>query len=174
MDGLSANIAILDGDGTILAVNRAWREFAVACGLPRGTDFVGQNYVDLCEQSYEGSPAAEGLRKLLKGARREFYLEYPCHGKDVERWFGMRATPLDDAAPAEIIVAHENITDRKIAERSLRQAQVELESRVKERTEELAQANRELFAQMEERRVNDAILRESNDRLQLAASAMDG
>ena len=49
LDALSAHIAVLDADGTIRAVNAAWRRFADANGF-RGARFgVGSNYLDVCE-----------------------------------------------------------------------------------------------------------------------------
>ena len=36
LDGLTAHVCLLDETGLILAVNRAWREFAVANGAWNG------------------------------------------------------------------------------------------------------------------------------------------
>ena len=48
-DALPEHICVLDETGTIVAVNKAWREFAVANGAdPRRTD-EGANYMAVCE-----------------------------------------------------------------------------------------------------------------------------
>jgi two-component system NarL family sensor kinase len=45
LDGLSAHVAVLDKNGTIVAVNHAWRAFADQSGY-RGRDHgVGTNYL---------------------------------------------------------------------------------------------------------------------------------
>ena len=55
LDGLSAHIAIVDAEGTIVAVNQAWRQFAAAnppADLPAGGSVPnvceGANYVAVC------------------------------------------------------------------------------------------------------------------------------
>ena len=49
LDGLTAHIAILDENGTILAVNQSWRAFAAANGPFRGNVTEGGNYLRACE-----------------------------------------------------------------------------------------------------------------------------
>ena len=51
VDALSAHLAILDERGTILAVNRAWRDFAEANSAPGSAPLVheGVNYLDVCD-----------------------------------------------------------------------------------------------------------------------------
>src|SRR6187455_528950 len=56
LDGLSAQIAILDGEGNILAINKAWREFAREKQTVTDRGRVGLNYFVQCE-SPEISPA---------------------------------------------------------------------------------------------------------------------
>ena len=110
LDGLSAHVAILDGDGTILAVNPTWR----ACDGATGA----------CAD--EAGAASEGVRAVLNGERDVFSLEYPCHSPDKERWFLMRVTRIPGAGAARAIVSHENITERRQAEEPLRRQVQEL------------------------------------------------
>ena len=123
VNSLSAHIAIIDDSGTILAVNNSWKRFATENGLlPANSDGVGTNYLTACDQS-EGNDveiahiAAAGIRSIFRGERSDFFLEYPCHSPTEERWFMMRTTPFDGEGPLRVVVAHENITSRKIAER---------------------------------------------------------
>lgn len=46
-------------------------------------------------------------------------LEYPCHSPQVQRWFLARATRCECQGGAGIVVAHEDITARKLAEAAL-------------------------------------------------------
>ena len=61
LDSLSAHIAVLDGHGTIVAVNKAWRQFARESGYV-GHDFgVGLNYLSVCEAGAQLSREAAKL-----------------------------------------------------------------------------------------------------------------
>ncbi len=128
LDALSANLAILDENGVILAVNRAWREFAEAnsSGL---TDpaHLGVNYLSVCETSAgphsEGAAEmAAGIHAVMSGKQDEFSLEYPCHSPHEKRWFNARVTRFPGAGALRIMVAHENITEHKLAEEALQAA----------------------------------------------------
>ena len=116
--------AVLDTDGQILATNLAWRMFSIDNGgHPDSTD-VGVNYLEVCDQSvtaagHDASQVAIDLRAVLAGTLVEAGLEYRCPAPDKRRWFAVRINRLPGARPGAI-VAHRNITNRKIAEETLR------------------------------------------------------
>ena len=124
LDSLSANIAVVDESGTIVFVNRAWREFA------RANEAVGNvaedvNYLQVCDYAVElgceeAASFAEGIRSVLSDRREEFALEYPCHSPTEQRWFVGRVTRFPSGSPTRAVVAHENVTERKRAEEALR------------------------------------------------------
>jgi signal transduction histidine kinase len=124
IDGLSAHIAIICREGTILAVNHAWREFAAAnSGIPESAA-EGANYLKVCEgsvgpNSEEGPQVAAGIRAVLAREMSEFAIEYPCHSPQEERWFVVRVTPFPGDGPRRVVVAHEEITRRKELEREV-------------------------------------------------------
>jgi signal transduction histidine kinase len=126
LDSLSSQIAVLDSAGVIVAVNRAWRRFALENAVlpgaaPRHTE-VGCNYLAVCDAGDGAHAAAAGIRRVLRGEAEEFTLEYACHSPQQRRWFLMAATPLDGAGRGAV-VAHTNITARKLAEEALRQSE---------------------------------------------------
>jgi signal transduction histidine kinase/ActR/RegA family two-component response regulator len=123
LDALASHVCVLDGDGTITAVNRAWREFARANGPVRGNVAEGANYLVACDPGDATAHAfADGVRAVLRGERDEFSLEYPCHTPGGEqRWFVGRVTRLGGAGKAGAVVAHENVTGRRRAEDRLRE-----------------------------------------------------
>ena len=130
LDSLAASIAIIDEAGTILAVNRAWHRFAAA-NAPAGARIAeGANYLRACDEA-EGEDAevaaafASGIREVLAGRRAEFAREYPCHGPGHRRWFIGRVTRLGDG-PGRALVAHEDITGRKLMEESLARSEARL------------------------------------------------
>ena len=121
LDGLSAEIAILDGAGTILAVNRAWRQFAPG-KAPTGRDVAeGSNYLRVCddavgEEAEEARQVAAGIRAVIAGERDLFTLDYPCGQPHRPRWFSLRVTPFPSDGPARVVVSHDDITERREAE----------------------------------------------------------
>jgi diguanylate cyclase (GGDEF)-like protein len=122
LDSLSAQIALVDASGEIFLTNEAWRSFARANGTPPREVSEGANYLDVCDAagragSEEAAAFADGLRSVLGGSIEEFAMEYPCHSPTEERWFVARATRFLAGDVAEgAVVAHENITERKLAE----------------------------------------------------------
>ena len=128
LDALPSNIAVLDEEGTIILVNESWRRFGDENGL-RSDDYgVGTNYVELIEESTgdrleKTDEALSYLRALLADETQEFRLEYPCHSAHEERWFLMAATSFHTEGWKRILIAHIDITERKLAEKRLRDAE---------------------------------------------------
>lgn len=125
LNSLSAQIAIVDESGTILAVNKTWRDFAESNGGTGQKVAEGTNYLQVCDSSTgvwsEGAAVfAEGLRSVLSGQREEFTFEYPCHSPTERRWFVARVTRFSAGGLARAVVAHEDITERRRAEERLR------------------------------------------------------
>lgn len=121
LDGLSAHIAILDESGVIISVNKAWREFAAANygTIPNVNE--GANYLATCAAAKgpdqdTALAFARGIQDVLARRRAEFSMEYPCHSPNEQRWFIGRVTRFAGDGPTRVVVAHENITDRKQAE----------------------------------------------------------
>src|SRR5919112_412241 len=128
LDSLSAHIAIIDETGTIVAVNKAWRDFARTNGAAAQDYAEGANYLRACDSaagpySEEAAPFAEGIRSVFGGQRDKFELEYPCHSPSERRWFIARVTPFEGGGPPRAVVAHENITKRKLAEERLHESE---------------------------------------------------
>ncbi len=130
LDALSALIAILDGRGRVVAVNRAWREHRPL--LPQATLTpnieIGANYLELCAQvagaiGADALRVAEGVRSVLARQAEQFTLEYRSEAEtgnpNTAAWFVVRVTPLEREDGRSAIVAHENISDRKRAEEAL-------------------------------------------------------
>jgi signal transduction histidine kinase len=133
LDSLSAHIAILDESGDIVAVNGVWRAFAEANGGDPDSVSEGANYLRACETATSGNAEdaaafAEGIRAVLSGQRDGFELEYPCHSPTERRWFIGRVTPYFSNERSWAVVAHENITQRRLAEEALKDQKVLLET----------------------------------------------
>ena len=127
VDALSAHLAILDETGAIVAVNESWRSFAADnSAVPRKVG-LGVNYLAVCEQVKgrwsEGSAlVAAGIRSVIRGDEQMFSHEYPCHSPSQKRWFMTRVTRFPGTGPIRVVIAHENISERKRMEVELEQA----------------------------------------------------
>lgn len=149
LDSLSAEIAVLDRDGVIVAVNQPWKRFAsensITPGQPGSHVEVGTNYLAICKASAgssgEGAANAhDGVRAVLEGRMPGYNLEYPCHSPKKKRWLTMTVTPFRDG----VVISHTDITGRKQAEEKLRDMAAELEARVSKRTKQLRKVSAQL------------------------------
>jgi len=131
LDSLSYHIAVLNEQGEIIQVNRAWRDFAQENGISAGLVSEGVNYLTVCSNatgkySEWAESFAKGIRMVISGENDSYSLEYPCHSPDKQGWFIARVTPFSDTVPRRVVVGHENITERKLAEQELRKSEEEL------------------------------------------------
>jgi DNA-binding CsgD family transcriptional regulator len=142
LNSLSAHIAIIDEQGVIIETNRAWQEFSRLGHQDGKVDYIGANYLQVCdaitgEEAAEARHVAGGIRQVIKGQIDEFLHDYPCHGPDGNHWFYMRAIPMDAEGPLRIIISHEEITELKLAQEQLLESKQALE----ERRQSLEEAN---------------------------------
>ena len=119
LDELPEHAALVEGSGTIVAVNVAWRRFARDNGAEPGKVSEGVNYLGVCdgvtgEYSDDARSFAEGLRAVLSGEEERFALEYPCHSPTERRWFVGSVGRLADGDVPLALVAHENVTVRRV------------------------------------------------------------
>jgi two-component system CheB/CheR fusion protein len=115
LDSLPEHIAVLDPNGLILLVNRAWRDFSENNG-ERGLVHTGpgNNYLNAC-QITEGSDAEcatrvqKGILDVISGKVKDFSMTYPCHSPTEKRWFLMHVAPVGYAGGG-VVVSHVNVT----------------------------------------------------------------
>jgi len=122
LDSLSAQVAVLDRGGRILAANGAWRSFAAAAGVPGADGGVGLEYTEVGAALMGAESAARagvGIAEVLGGAAPDFYAEYECASNGC--WLSVRVNASRGAGVAAV-VAHEDITSRRQAEEALRRS----------------------------------------------------
>lgn len=124
LDSVNAEIAVLDPDGIIIAVNEPWRQFSEENssrpGMAAANTGVGTDYLAAClDGAFSTSSGARdvvaGITDVQAGRLPRFSHEYPCHSPAKERWFVMSVTPLDTDRRS-VVVTHVEVTERKQAE----------------------------------------------------------
>ena len=125
LDSITEYIAVIDQAGAIHYVNKSWEIFGSSNACEISHSWSGVNYIDECDKASTlgddlGARAADGIRSVIKQDEPIFYLEYPCHGPEEKRWFMMRVTPLRIAREGYVVISHQNITQRKLAEEEVK------------------------------------------------------
>ena len=125
LNSVAAEVAVLDNQGVILAVNDQWQQFAqnsTAASSPtvRATG-VGVNYLQACRDASasgdnEARAALDGIMVVLQGRGPSFSLDYPCHSPEQQRWFTLVARPFGSEADRRVVITHTDITATKLAE----------------------------------------------------------
>ncbi len=128
LDGLTSHVCVLDAGGRVMAVNRAWREFAQANGGLGETVNEGANYLAACEHALQDQALPEHaglasfvrqLRQVLAGELASVQYEYASHAPGQRRWFVARVSQITGSQPPRSVVAHDDVTALKLAQETL-------------------------------------------------------
>jgi signal transduction histidine kinase len=123
LNSLSSNIAVINNDGLIVAVNESWKRAAFEHGETLAKGDAGSNYFRLCARAFkEGDDMAadvlQGIADVMDDKLEIFHMEYPCHTWDEQRWFAIRISKFENGEPM-VVASHQEITERKLAEEKL-------------------------------------------------------
>jgi PAS domain S-box-containing protein len=178
LDGLAAHIAIVANDGTILATNRAWKQFATENGAT-GNVSEHANYLAACDaaagdDSVVAQNVAAAIRSILRGQQSEFTIEYPCHAPDEKRWFVCRITRFPHDEQPRVVIVHIAITEHKLSQIELEVYRNHLEELVETRTTALALANLLLLEEVTERKHAELVLQEEKYQSELILKNIAG
>lgn len=119
-DALHERVAVIDHDGTVMAVNRAWSQFAARPQTPvHARIAAGANYLHAVDygaldQTGLALPATSGagLRSVMSGERPRYQCEYSLRGPGGHAWYLMVVTSLRGGAGA-VVVSHIDIVARR-------------------------------------------------------------
>jgi two-component system, NarL family, sensor histidine kinase UhpB len=164
LNSLVPRIALLDGEGVVVAVNKAWENFdtsLTAMAVPRTEP--GMNYLRVLAEIGDraGSFAMDfsaGIKAVIAGEAKSFALEYQLMSGSSAHWYSARAVPLEGSGKGAVI-SHRDVTDRMMSHVALDDAHKRLQ----------ALSKRMLIVQEEERR---AISLEIHDDVAQTLSAL--
>ncbi len=120
LTSINYHIAVIEANGNIISVNKAWDDFSIANGetvLERTG--VGSNYIEVCSVSAGGgdtsaAKALNGFQQVIQKEIPFFEMEYPCDSVDEQRWFLLRIVNFSDDSP-KVVMMHIDITELKKA-----------------------------------------------------------
>ncbi len=126
IDALSKEICVIDETGQILEVNKAWRDYA-AEKIPTGYDWIGQNYLSICEQAIalgdlEAIKPKKLIQDVLEGTFYRGEIEYSCQVNGEKQSFLMTVTRFEDGIRRGAVIGHRNITELRNSQEKLAQS----------------------------------------------------
>ncbi len=124
LNALPSHIALLDIDGFVISVNEAWKQFAANNAMASDHAGVGLNYLNVCDKvvgkdSVVASAVSAGIRSVLTGQEKNFWVEYVVETPTENRWFLLNVSPLSGMRRKRAIVMHLDVTERKRVEEAL-------------------------------------------------------
>ena len=131
LSSLSSCVAVVDENGTIVTVNKAWENFAGENGVTTLERVAtGANYFDVCNKAAAAgddiaAQAVKGIQSVLDKEIKVFELQYPCHSPEKQRWFLLRVMLLKSGKPMAVL-AHNDITEIILSKQGLEKSEKEL------------------------------------------------
>jgi signal transduction histidine kinase/ActR/RegA family two-component response regulator len=128
LNALSAQIALLDNNGSIIAANARWRELSLVKHWKWPDAGVGSKYLEIYRSAFgtdrdDSKKIEEGLLSVQSGAQPRFEVEYCAWIHSEPRWIAMSATRFEDRGMYLVAVEHDDITSRKQLEQQFYHSQ---------------------------------------------------
>ena len=126
---LYGQVAAIDSDGVIIAVNHSWTRVAEESADPTRGLTVGANCLEVWRAAAAAGDADalrayEAVTAVLKG-KKDNVFEYACRSEGRERWFEMTVEPFRRPEGGAVI-SYIDITRRRHAEEEARRQREEL------------------------------------------------
>jgi GGDEF domain-containing protein len=117
---LPEHLCIINPQGKILFVNKAWIDFEPCSTEKTLTNWLNVNYLDVCDKSAESGyklakKTAQGIRAVAGKKQAVFEIEYPCHSPEKRQWFALNCIPFTFKQKDYLLLQHSNITQKIIA-----------------------------------------------------------
>jgi two-component system, NarL family, sensor kinase len=125
----SAEIALLDADGVIVAVNAAWRASVTALGGELRRWGVGASYLAIARRfvpDFNEATLRGSLERLRTGKTALVRHPYAIKTTQGPQWRQVQITTLRLGAGVRFVAIHENLTELVRAQEALRRTSAEL------------------------------------------------
>lgn len=123
LDAMPGEVAVLDGQGIVVAANRAWRR-ARGAEDDDETAGIGRRYFDLYPAGTEiedgGAPSVRARLSALLTGGPAFDAVFPCHLFDRPRWCRLSAAPLELPYRGAVVI-HADVSTQIESELKLHQ-----------------------------------------------------
>jgi PAS domain S-box-containing protein len=124
IDSLTDRVLVLDQAGHLVHANQACLAFS-------GHALSQVHYLHFCEtdprwQRSAGRELAAGIRAVIAGNADAYALEYEFATRSGSRWSQARVSRFLGEGPLRVVVAHTDITERKLMDGALRQSHAQL------------------------------------------------
>ncbi|MCC6572555.1 MAG: PAS domain-containing protein [Planctomycetes bacterium] len=115
LDALPSNVVVLDANGVIVRVNKAWVDFGQSSGLACHGNCVGQDYrtlaehVACCDREI-AAQAAKGVEAVIEGKQQAYSMEFKVGGAAKASWYQLRVVQIEQPGAKMTLVMHTDIT----------------------------------------------------------------
>jgi signal transduction histidine kinase len=114
VSGGTDRVALIDSNGTIVAVNESWSSGAMRSGASIRDVGPGVNYIEVCRRASascnDAREALQGIRSVLRGKSSSFVMDYTAEWVSGPAHFRMVVTPFCHGN-AQAAIIHIDITE---------------------------------------------------------------
>ncbi len=120
-DALPLHLCVVDGNGVILAVNKAWRDFGqrhpkAIEAANEGAGYLAARAIGLASTGDRDDAFIEGMYAVLEGRQSQTVMEYQTLLDGETRWYVAHVSRFGVDGMVRFVIAHEDITARRLAE----------------------------------------------------------
>ena len=157
VDSLLCRLCVIDGQGEVVASNKAWQDFARGHGESTGcsTKCIGCLAIPWaipCWPASTSEAVEKAIAEMQAGRRMNYTLEFDCREDGHVHWYLLQISRFSCEGPVRLVLAYYDITERKLTQQ-----------RLEETAERLKQLTLHLDSVREEQ--NALIARELHDEL---------
>jgi hypothetical protein len=95
---LQQSTIIIDCEGNVIAVNRAWEELSTYCDIPSDFQWLNVNFFQICEANsrtnHDESTVMKLFLSILNGHKQSFSHDFNIITKHSSEWFTLNAYPI--------------------------------------------------------------------------------